>query len=180
MHPPCKQSAEDGLDSSQLGKKIGTFLALRDPDAWANAILNVNSRFPGSKPWVTWSVGEVRDAESLTDAEHEACLDRMDELEAEVFLEIAPNRGDDPATLIASWLDKLKHHTCVKGFGVDLEFYERIDDETAQAWDEQIKAVNPGYRLFFKHWDQAFMPPNYRGKGDLIFINTSSEATVEP
>ncbi len=81
--------------------------------------------------------------------------------------------------LIDTWLAKLKHHPSVKGLGIDLEFYKRVDDATARPWDEQIKAVNPSYRLFFKHWEQGFMPPTYRGNGDVIFINTSSEASVD-
>jgi hypothetical protein len=81
--------------------------------------------------------------------------------------------------LINEWLGKLKHHKSVRGFGIDLEYFSRVDDATAKAWDEAIKAHNPEYRMLLKHWEQAYMPPAYRGKGDIIFINTSSEATVE-
>jgi hypothetical protein len=179
MRNPCKQSAEDGLDTKQLGKKIGTFLKLTGGALWSQTIFNVNNKFPGSNPWVTWAVGDVRDAQSLSDEEHERCLDEMDSLGVEVFLEVSPNRNDDVSAKITEWLNKLSHHHCVKGLGVDLEFYKRVDDETAKTWDEQIKAVNSSYRLFFKHWEEGFMPPTYRGAGDLIFINTSSEATVD-
>lgn len=70
MRNPCKQSAEDGLDTRQLGKKIGKFLTLPNENAWAHAIFNVSNRFPDSTPWVTWAVGEVRDAEPLSDETH--------------------------------------------------------------------------------------------------------------
>jgi hypothetical protein len=179
MRNPCKASAEDGLDAAQLDRKIGSFIKLTDPEAWAHAIFNVHDRFPNSTPWVTWSVGDVRDAQSLSDAEHEACLDRLDQLGVTVFLELAPQRGDDVPALIDAWLAKLKHHLCVKGLGVDLEFYRPADDSTAQAWDKRVKAARPEYQLILKHWEQRFMPPAYRGAGDLIFINTSSEATVD-
>jgi hypothetical protein len=179
MRNPCKQSAADGLDSSQLGKKIGAFITLADKSEWAQVVFNVNNRFPESKPWVTWAVGAVRDATSLTDAQHEEYLDHMDALGVVVFLELSPNRGDDVPALIDAWLAKLKHHPCVKGLGVDLEFYQPADDAMAQEWDEQIKRINPDYRLLLKHWEQRFMPPSYRGRGDLIFINTSSEATPD-
>jgi hypothetical protein len=179
MRNPCKQSAEDGLDSSQLGRKIGAFVALADQHAWAQAIFNVQNRFPQSTPWVTWSVGQVRDSESLTDEQHEAYLSHMDALGVAVFLELAPNRDDDVATILSAWLDKLKHHPCIQGAGVDLEFFRRLDDDTAREWDELVKAAGADYRLFLKHWDESFMPSAYRGAGDLIFINTSSEATVE-
>ena len=79
----------------------------------------------------------------------------MDKLGVAVFLELSPNRDDDVPAALAAWLDKLKHHPCVKGAGVDLEFYRRIDDATAQEWDEHVKAVKPEYRLFLKHWEQS-------------------------
>ena len=90
MRNPCKQSAEDGLNEKQLGRKIGTFILLPNKEAWAHAIFNVHSRFPNSRPWATWGVGEVRDAQSLTDAQHEEYLDYMDELGVDIFLELAP------------------------------------------------------------------------------------------
>jgi hypothetical protein len=179
MRNPCKVSAEDGLNDRQLDRKIGKFIRLSNADAWANAIFNVQNRFPKSRPWVTWGVGAVRDAETVPDETHEAYLTRMNELGVDVFLELAPGKNANVPQLIDTWLTKLKHHPSVKGMGVDLEFYKRVDDATAKAWDEQIKAVNPAYRLFFKHWEEAFMPPTYRGKGDIIFINTSSEASID-
>ena len=179
MRNPCKQSAEDGLNEKQLGRKIGTFILLPSKEAWAHAIFNVHNRFPNSRPWATWGVGDVRDAQPLTDAQHEEYLDYMDELGVDILLELAPNRDADVPALMDTWLAKLKHHPCVKGLGIDLEFYKRVDDDTARAWDERLKAVNSSYRLFFKHWEQGFMPPTYRGNGDVIFINTSSEASVD-
>src|SRR5688572_2188983 len=74
MRNPCKQSAEDGLTASQLDKKIGAFFTLPDKQCWAHAIFNVNNRFPDSRPWVTWAVGKVRDAEPLSDKTHEEYL----------------------------------------------------------------------------------------------------------
>jgi hypothetical protein len=179
MRNPCKVSGEDGLNEKQLDKKIGKFILLPNADAWVNAIFNVQSRFPKSRPWVTWSVGAVRDAQPVSDATQEACLTRMDELGVDVYLELAPEKNDNVSEMIDVGLAKLKHHPSVKGLGVDLEFFKHVDDATAKAWDEQIKAVNPSYRLFFKHWEETFMPPTYRGKGDIIFINTSSEASVD-
>ena len=180
MRAPCKVSAEDGLNEKQLGKKIGKFVPLENKDAWANAIFNVNNRFPGSKPWVTWAVGDLKDAKpELTDAQHEEYLKAMDDLGVEVYLELWPSGADVPA-LIDAWLGKLKHHPSVKGLGVDLEYYKpKLDDATAKAWDERVKSHNPTYRMFFKHWEESRMPPTYRGKGDVIFINMSSEATVD-
>ena len=187
MRNPCKRSAEDGLNEKQLGKKIGTFTTLADKDEWAQAIFNVNNRFPGSRPWVTWAVGDLKDATPLSLADHEAYLAHMDALGVDVFLEVWPS-GKDVNDLIDTWLPRFKHHPCIKGFGVDLEYHKpRPDDAIARMWDQRIKMHGKEYRLFLKHWEQSYMPATYRGaagtgpagKGDMIFINTSSEASID-
>ncbi len=203
MRSPCKVSAEDGLNQKQLGKKIGRFMAIDDPAAWANAIGAVHSRYPGSKAWVTWTVGPMRDATTQPDAVHEACLSRFDELGVVVFLELAPiNKNTDVPGDIDVWLGKFKSHRAIAGVSVDLEYFKKVDDATAKAWDEQIKKIDPSYRLMLKHWEQAYMPPTYRGNGviaagsarggangassggasaagDMIFVCTSSEESVD-
>lgn len=173
---PCKVSAEDGV--TQLGTKIGKFIAL-ERDEWAQAIFNVNNRFPGSTPWATMAVGPVPDAVTSALEAPEQFLQRMDELGVEILLELYPRKTNDVAAAIDTWVGRFKRYRCVKGLGVDLEYYKPVDDASAQAWDEKIKSHNPAYRMFFKHWEQRFMPPGYRGRGDIIFINTSSEASVE-
>jgi hypothetical protein len=179
MRNPCKQSAEDGLTDKQLGRKIGKFITLDNKEQWAQTIFNVNNRFPNSRPWATWAVGNLKGATALSDEMHEEYLTSMDQLGVQIYLEVWPS-GADVLQLIDTWLTKMKHHRCVAGFGVDLEYFKPpVDDATAKAWDERIKSFNPNYRLFLKHWDESHMPPTYRGKGDLIFINTSSEASME-
>src|SRR5687768_13870884 len=108
MRNPCKRSAEDGLSEKQLGKKIGTFVTLADKHEWAQAIFNVNNRFPGSRPWVTWGVGQLKDATPLTDEQHEEYLDHMDTLGVDVFLELWPS-GTDVNQLIDTHLARYKH-----------------------------------------------------------------------
>ena len=180
MRNPCKVSAEDGLNEKQLSRKIGTFITLANEDEWAHAIFNVNNRFPNSRPWVTWAVGDLKDATPLPDDVHEAYLAHMDLLGVEVFLEVWPS-GKDVNALIDTYLTKYKHHPSVVGFGVDLEYAKRVDDATAKAWDERIKSHNPRYRLFLKHWELGYMPKTYRGDPKLgpIFINMSSEASID-
>jgi hypothetical protein len=183
MRNPCKRSAEDGLNEKQLSRKIGTFMTLADKHEWAQAIFNVNNRFPGSRPWVTWGVGELKGATPLTDAEHEEYLAHMDALGVDVFLEIWPS-GKDVEDLIDTYLGRFKHHPSVKGLGVDLEYHKaRCDDALARMWDQRIKSHGKDYRLFLKHWELSHMPATYRGVGmdgrrDVIFINMSSEAPI--
>jgi hypothetical protein len=176
MRLPCKVSAGDGV--TNLGTKIGTFTTLSKEES-AQAIASVNRRFPDSRPWATWAVGVVPDAAAVTDAAQEEALTHLDKLGVDIYLELYPRKTNTNVVgAIDEWLGKLKHHSCVKGFGVDLEYYKRVDDATAKSWDETIKAHNPKYRMFLKHWQAEFMPPSYRGRGDLIFICTSSEETV--
>lgn len=176
MRNPCKISAEDGV--TNLGRKIGKFIELEN-EQWSHAIFNVNNRFQGSTPWITMAVGEMPET-TLPGAEvQDRLLSYLDGLGVDVFLELMPRKTNDVPALIDTWLGKFKKHQCVKGLGVDLEFFKRADDAVAQAWDEKIKSHNPKYRLFLKHWEIGYLPPSYRGNGDLIFINTSSEASVE-
>ncbi len=174
MRNPSKISAGDGV--TQLGTKIGKFAQLLPGEA-AQAIFNVNNRFQGSTPWATLAVGPVPDAVTPTPESQEAFLTHMTRLGVDIYLELYPRRTNNVLADIEHWLTRFKHHPCVKGLGVDLEYYKRVDDASARAWDEKIKTHNPKYRLFLKHWQQGFMPPNHRG--DTIFINTSSEASVE-
>jgi len=176
MRNPCKVSAEDGV--TKLGTKIGTFVTLRNEE-WGHAIFNVNNRFQGSTPWTTMAVGPVPDATTPAPEAQDALFKYLGSLGVEVFLEIYPRKTNDVSAEIDKWLSRFKGHPCVKGLGIDLEYYKRVDDAAAKAWDERIKAHNPQYRMFLKHWEQGYMPPSYRGKGDIIFINTSSEASVE-
>jgi hypothetical protein len=178
MRNPCKVSAGDGITDKQLGIKIGKFITLQNKDEWAQAIFNVSNRFPGAHPWATWAVGNLKDATALSDAVHEEYLTHMDRLGVAIFLEVWPSGADVP-TAIDTWLGKFKHHQCVAGFAVDLEYAKKVDDATAKAWDERIKSHNPRYRLMLKHWEEGYMPPTYRGHGDLIFVDTSSEASME-
>ena len=102
-----------------------------NPKTVAQAIFNVNNRFPGSKPWVTWVLVRVRDAEEISDAAHLKCLSEMDRLGVDVFLEIAPEKSDVLA-LLEEWNGKFKQHSSIKGFSVDLEFFKPATDEMAR------------------------------------------------
>ena len=176
MRNPCKISAEDGV--TNLGRKIGKFIELEN-EQWGHAVFNVNNRFQGSTPWITMAVGEMPET-ALPSAEvQDRLLTYLDGQGVAVFLELMPRKTNDVPALIDTWLGRFKQHQCVKGLGVDLEFFKRADDAMAHAWDEKIKSHNPKYRLFLKHWQTDYMPQNYRGNGDLIFIATSSEAAVE-
>lgn len=185
---PTRISAGDGI--TELDIKIGRFINLPDPQSHFNLINNISKRFPGSAPWATWTVSELSRAipagQNLTEAQHEAYLSAMDQQGISIFLEVFPFRADaekglpavDAITEINKWLSRLKHHKSIAGVGIELEYFGKATDSLAAAWDKTIKAHNPAYRMFLRHYSRDFMPPTYRGAGDLIFICDASEATI--
>ena len=49
------------------------------------------------------------------------------------------------------------------------KFGVKVDDRSAEAWEKVVKKHNSLYKLFLKHWNRKWMPPNYRG--DIVFVN---------
>ncbi|HXF11406.1 MAG TPA: YncE family protein [Desulfuromonadaceae bacterium] len=174
---PAKASAGDG--TIKLSTKIGTFLTPTNADEVEHVIANINQRFSASHPWATLAVGKFPGAIPITPEVTEQIFLRMDDRGVDVFIEIYPRKTDDVPSAIDELLKKYQQHKCVRGLCVDLEYYKPAADDLAKIWDEKIKSYNPVYRLALKHWEQNYMPPKYRGKGDLIFIDTSSEAPID-
>jgi hypothetical protein len=157
---------------------IGEFINLNSPEEWGQVIFNIASKYPDAKAWVTWGIGPYPELKTpLTDDQHEAAFTYLDGLPVSVFLETRPGGGANMVNLIDTYFKKFGKHKCLRGFGIDLEFYKAVSDADAKAMDEKLKSFNPEYRLFFKHWETGYMPKTYRGKGDLIFMSTSSEET---
>ncbi|MBO4404515.1 MAG: hypothetical protein J5780_04200 [Treponema sp.] len=113
---------------------------------------------------------------------NEEYLTAFDKAGFDVWLQVEPGFVDIEklATIV---MTKYRNHKCVKGFGIDTEWYKNttdgndgtaLDDETAQKVDAAVKKVNPSYSVFVKHWDTAFLPPTYRGvNNDMIFVTDS-------
>ena len=180
-----------GVRSSDYGIK-----PFPEPEGWQSAIRTMTEYFPGSEPCAIWIVGEFRrnkschlyfpsEGKDYTNVEfemldkHERFLDFFDKAGIKVFLQVEPASAD-MGTLIDLVLDRYKHHSCVIGFGVDVEWYREsenpewgvpVDDRTAEMWEKRVKSHNPQYRLFLKHWDRNWMPENYRS--DIIFVSDS-------
>lgn len=185
---PTRRSAGDGI--TKLDIKIGHFITL-PKESLANVIFNVQNKFPGSAPWATWAVGDLSRITpaypGISDATHEAWLYYMDRLGVRVYLEIFPFKANSKKGITATdipaemeiWLKKFKHHRCVVGMGIDLEYLGKATDSAVAIWDAKLKSVKPSYRLFLRHYNPDFMPPTYRGKGDLIFINDASEGKLD-
>lgn len=194
---PPEVSAKDeniifaGVRSSSYGIK-----PFPEPEGWQSAIQTMSGYFEGSQTCAVWIVGEFRrnkachlyfpsEGNDYTNIEfetldkHERYLDFFDQAGIKVFLQVEPASAD-MTTLIDLVLDRYKHHVCVIGFGVDVEWYREsenpewgvpVDDKTAEMWEKRVKSHNPQYRLFLKHWDRNWMPENYRG--NIIFVSDS-------
>jgi len=166
------------------------------PEGWETAINSMCDFYPGSAPCAVWIVGVLKRPDNCylqfpsegkkynkvvfdsTD-KHEQYLDYFDSAGVKVFLQVEPASAD-VIELMDLVLDRYKHHLCVIGFGVDVEWYREIEkqgwgmpvkDEMAEQWEEHLKKYNKQYRLFLKHWDRNWMPLNYRG--DILFISDS-------
>jgi hypothetical protein len=114
--------------------------------------------------------------------ENEAHLDYFDAHGLRIFLQVEPG-GAKIDTLIHLVLARYRHHACVIGFGIDVEWYEtynypggrRVTDREAERWEQKVQSFNPEYQLFLKHYGQDWMPAKYRGK--ILFIDDSQDFT---
>lgn len=158
---------------------------------WGYIHLNLQSFFPGSSPVGVWIVGNIvgdncnlqfpspggyYDYINFDDYDyHDEYLSHFDSIGVKVFLQVESGAADieDLITII---MDRYKHHPSVFGFGVDIEWFaedygtgKKVTDSEAEAWETKLKTYNNDYKLFLKHWDTNWMPPNYRG--EIFFIN---------
>ena len=109
----------------------------------------------------------------------EKILTKFDSSGVNVWLQVEP--GDNDLIKVAEIVfKKYGHHSCVQGFGVDLEWWYRkgddgdgkpMDDATARRLVEYVRGKNPEYTVFLKHWETNFMPPNERDH--LVFVDDS-------
>ena len=114
---------------------------------------------------------------------YEAYLTEMDKTDSSVWIQVEPGDADLVA-LATEVMNHYKHHSCVKGFGIDVEWYEyrekagddegdssKLSDAKAKAVVDAVRAINPEYTVFVKHWDERWLPPSYRD--GLIFVSDS-------
>lgn len=111
---------------------------------------------------------------------YESYLNKCDELGIDVWLQV--ESGDaDLVTLADLVMKQYSHHTCVKGFGIDVEWHEPVEgtDEgtplskkDAQKVLAKVREYNTGYTVFVKHWMKDWLPPKMDG---LIYVNDSQQ-----
>jgi hypothetical protein len=164
-----------------------------DPEAWQGVGESMAARFEGAAPAGLWIVGVAGDdgtcylgfpspGGGFDDVgfsgsdQSEEYLDWFDDHGLQVWLQVEP--GDaDIETLIDLVLDRYGHHPSVVGFGVDLEWYrwlshsdgKEASDADARAWRAAVRAHDPSYTLFLKHWIAGRMPDTERE--GLLFVD---------
>jgi hypothetical protein len=194
------------LPALGAGFRYSTYGTQEDhgPAYWASVGERMAAKFPGSRPQTIWIVGNIYDQGTYlnfpceTDDPNikcgyvdmnEAALTLFDEKGVDVWLQVEAGNADIEE-VIRIVLNQYKHHPCVLGFGMDVEWYKTTDgplgvpisDEEAERWVKAVRAIDPNYRIFLKHWEIDWMPPTYRE--GILFVNDhqqfeSQDAMIE-
>jgi hypothetical protein len=193
----CAAQPQETAAPLGAGFRYSTYGVSGEPGAayWASVGQRMAAKFPGSVPQAIWIVGNIYDEGTYlnfpceTDDPNikcgyadmnEAALTLFDEEGVQVWLQVEAGNAD-METLIDIVLEQYGSHPCVIGFGADVEWYKSttgplgvpITDEEAARWVAAVRAHNPAYRLFLKHWEIEWMPPTARE--GILFINDHQE-----
>ena len=115
---------------------------------------------------------------------YENYLSAMDNAGYSVWLQVEPGYAD-LEELATEVMKRYKHHSCVKGFGIDVEWYKRstnrkddnkdgtaLDKTTANRVLKAIQKINPSYTIFVKHWVAGYLTEGEPVEG-FIYIDDS-------
>jgi len=185
---------EDGVFVGWRSSPYG-FQQEADPAYWIDATNYMASKIRNSVPSGVWVLGETLGrrcrltfpssgaypnvAFSGTD-QNERYLDAFDAAGLKVWLQVEPADADVEA-LIDLVLGRYHQHSCVMGFGVDVEWLEAeqysdgrpVTSEEAQRWLDRVKSYDPGYKLFLKHLLVEKMPTSYAA--GVVFVSDGQE-----
>ena len=113
---------------------------------------------------------------------YDSYLSALDGTDIDVWLQVESGFADI-VKLAKVVMNRYQNHPCVKGFGVDVEWYQNttdgqpgvpLTDTVAKNVDDAVKAVNTEYSVFVKHWETGYLPPSYRGvNNDMVFVTDS-------
>lgn len=175
------------------------------PEQWGEIAEQMQGWYPDSQPTLIWIVGHLNgmgctleftpsgevDTEQLAEQyiyfeepdraghlSHEEYFDYFDQQGIRVYLQVEPGFADVD-TLMELIMQQYGEHPCVAGYGVDVEWYYGITDDSglpvtdalAEKWDAHLKELNPEYRLFLKHYNIRYLPSTYRS--DILFVDDS-------
>jgi hypothetical protein len=111
---------------------------------------------------------------------NESYLTEFDKRGIRVWLQVEPGAAS-MTDLVDVVLNRYKHHTCIVGFGVDVEWLDtqsspggrRPTDQEASTWEAKVRSHDSSYTLFLKHYSSNRMPPSYRG--NILFVDDSQQ-----
>ncbi|ORX41510.1 hypothetical protein BCR36DRAFT_416720 [Piromyces finnis] len=126
------------------------------------------------------NVSDSLNVEFSTNDQYEDFLKQCDKHGYDVWLQV--EAGDNDLVKLADIvLDHYGHHSSVKGFGIDCEWWYRnytlkgngrpLSDSEAKRIVDAVREKNPKYTVFAKHWEISYMPPTYRD--GMLFVNDS-------
>jgi hypothetical protein len=185
---------EDGVFAGWRSSPYG-FQQEANPTYWIDAANHMASKISNSVPSGIWVLGETLghrcrltfpssegypNVEFSSTDQSERYLDAFDAAGLKVWLQVEPADANIEL-LIDLVLGRYHQHSCVIGFGVDVEWLEveeysdgrPVTNEEAQRWLDRVKSYDPGYKLFLKHWLIGNMPTSYAD--DLVFVSDSQE-----
>jgi hypothetical protein len=165
----------------------------KEPSYWVNVAENMTSKIGNSVPSGVWILGEIVGHQChltfdssvsfpnivfLNMDQNEKYLSAFDAAGLKVWLQVEPADAN-VETLIDLVLQRYQHHSCVIGFGVDVEWLQAdsypdgraVTNEEAQGWLDRVKSYNPSYQLFLKHWLIEKMPTTHAA--DIVFTDDS-------
>ncbi len=164
-----------------------------EPSYWINVAKNMSSKVSNSVPGGVWVLGEIvgRNCHltfnssvaypnitfSSTDP-NEKYFNAFDAAGLKVWLQVEPADANVD-TLIDLVMSRYQHHSCVIGFGLDVEWLQSdqyqngraVTNEESQRWLDEVKSYNSSYQLFLKHWLIEKMPTIHNT--DVVFIDDS-------
>ena len=109
---------------------------------------------------------------------YEKYLDEFDSMKAAVWLQVEPGNAD-LVKLAKLVMNRYKHHSCVKGFGIDVEWYfpkgtngygKKLQSSVANSVLSAVKDIDSSYTVFVKHWDEGWLPAPREG---FVYVNDS-------
>ncbi len=111
---------------------------------------------------------------------YEEYLTAFDKKGYSVWLQVEPGYAD-LETLVKLVMDRYGHHTCVKGFGIDVEWYRPVENSdrgtklsntVAKKVLNKVRSYDSSYTMFVKHWMESYLPSPMEG---LIYVNDSQQ-----
>jgi hypothetical protein len=168
------------------------------PKYWSDAAKWMANKFTNAAPVAVWIVslagdngesfmGFPADGKSYPNVVfanteyNEAHLSAFDTSGIKVWLQVESGSANMD-TLIDLVLSRYSHHSCVIGFGIDVEWLDwktnsggrkLTDSLELIRWENRVRKYDSTYTLFVKHYSSSWMPSKFRG--NLIYVDDSQQ-----